>query len=417
MIRRRAARGGVWRISIFYAPKSEKGTSKWDARWYEGVWLGNTMRSGENLVAINDGVYVVGDVRRKAEDERWSREAVDAIRGSPGRPANGSGIREPPAYKIDKKDPREEIVHKPVSVQVSEAKVHKWAIRPSDVAAHGPTSGCRGCMAVMLGLPREGHSDACRARMEELIQLSEDGQGRLQRYRDRVQKVNEAIVKESGGRVDESDGKPNEPADQAMSKGADGGASGSGFNPEQRAAVPVLDPEAGLTKAGEMEVEGRGVKRMEDTRTEEEQVTKKERREAPNQQWKQVGQGRWTKNAGPDDAEPGAGSVPEGSGGDVDMDGGADAARPAMDPAEVQRHVREAQKYLKSGAPMPIGAVNEESDSEVEFECLPDGTVKGDGAETRRVGPLEARPRQKPKKVAAGKDTGGGGSPQAAGLP
>lgn len=50
---------------------------------------------------------------------------------------------------------------------------------------HGFTQGCPGCQATLGGTSRQGHSGACRRRMEEAIRASPEGQQWVHKQRER----------------------------------------------------------------------------------------------------------------------------------------------------------------------------------------------------------------------------------------
>ena len=54
-----------------------------------------------------------------------------------------------------------------------------------DFIEKGFTKGCLGCKAILEGHGARGHSEACRRRMEELMQTSQEGHARLKRQVDR----------------------------------------------------------------------------------------------------------------------------------------------------------------------------------------------------------------------------------------
>ena len=57
-------------------------------RWHDGVWLGATFNSNEHIVAMNDGKVVrARSVRGRPEGEKWSKEAIDLIKGVPWNPS------------------------------------------------------------------------------------------------------------------------------------------------------------------------------------------------------------------------------------------------------------------------------------------------------------------------------------------
>ena len=55
-------------------------------------------------------------------------------------------------------------------------------ISKQDYRDHGYTPGCPGCIAIVRGTARQGHSEECRKRMEECLKDDE----RIKRARDRM---------------------------------------------------------------------------------------------------------------------------------------------------------------------------------------------------------------------------------------
>ncbi len=77
----------VWALR----PKS-KGTSKWDYRWHEGVWVGAVNKSGakHHMLELEDGTTRTPHARRRPEGEdRWNMRALDHARGLPWEPIPG----------------------------------------------------------------------------------------------------------------------------------------------------------------------------------------------------------------------------------------------------------------------------------------------------------------------------------------
>ena len=67
-------------------------TGSVEDRMVEGIWLGKVIRSEENIVAVKgeagatSGIYKVGDIMRQEATVRWSKEAIDTIKGTPKDP-------------------------------------------------------------------------------------------------------------------------------------------------------------------------------------------------------------------------------------------------------------------------------------------------------------------------------------------
>ena len=165
-------------------------------RYEDGVWLGLDPRSGENIIGTSTGVYRSGSVRRKPPDMMWSKEMLDKIIGTPETLVPGKDSGRPPTYAMVEENAT---IVAPTTVYVSgplpERQTRQLAIRRSDVLEHGPSERCVGCRCVMMGEKvTKPHSQACRARFEQIIQQTEDGQSRVARANERL---TTAVVKES----------------------------------------------------------------------------------------------------------------------------------------------------------------------------------------------------------------------------
>ena len=68
---------------MFNIPKTKLNPGKFEDQWDAGVYLGFDMRSMESLIGTPVGVYRVTDIRRRALHERWSRDEVFNVKGSP----------------------------------------------------------------------------------------------------------------------------------------------------------------------------------------------------------------------------------------------------------------------------------------------------------------------------------------------
>ena len=71
---------------LFRPPKTKREKRQKNAlaeRVVDGIWLGKDLKTSTNIVATDMGVYLAGRVIRKAPSDRWSRSAIDAIKGCP----------------------------------------------------------------------------------------------------------------------------------------------------------------------------------------------------------------------------------------------------------------------------------------------------------------------------------------------
>ena len=76
---------------VLAKPKRKQSTSKkksLDAKFLEATWVGYSTRSNEHIVVLKDGgpAINVRTLRSRLEGERWSAEAVEAIRATPDIP-------------------------------------------------------------------------------------------------------------------------------------------------------------------------------------------------------------------------------------------------------------------------------------------------------------------------------------------
>ena len=67
-------------------PKRDKGKDKLNPKFERGIWLGVHARSNEDIIGTPEGVLRASIVKRVPEDERWNKEAVLGIKGTPWKP-------------------------------------------------------------------------------------------------------------------------------------------------------------------------------------------------------------------------------------------------------------------------------------------------------------------------------------------
>ena len=65
--------------------------------------------------------------------------------------------------------------------QMSEPMPRNVAISKADLEAHGYTVGCLGCKAILKGTSRQGHSQTCRSRFNEVFKGTDKYQKALVR--------------------------------------------------------------------------------------------------------------------------------------------------------------------------------------------------------------------------------------------
>ena len=62
--------------------------------WGVGIWMGLSIRANEHIIGTSDGTIRVSTVKRMHEGERWCKEMIKAVRGSPAQPnPESTGLR------------------------------------------------------------------------------------------------------------------------------------------------------------------------------------------------------------------------------------------------------------------------------------------------------------------------------------
>ena len=62
--------------------------NKLEARWEEGIFLGNDWRTGAAHVGASEGVIEAHGLRRVSLEARWNADLAKAVQGFPWRPKN-----------------------------------------------------------------------------------------------------------------------------------------------------------------------------------------------------------------------------------------------------------------------------------------------------------------------------------------
>lgn len=153
------------------------------SEWHEGIWLGQARNSTESIVGHKDGVVGAWAIRRKINEEKWSKEKIDEVRGNPAQPnpeKQSSYI--PTAIRVDMPD-EEEANEVPEAPEDTTRRVY---IRPKHLVKYGYTDGCEGCRRAKTGhmVPKVHRTD-CRARIEEAMRKDEDDKVLIERADDR----------------------------------------------------------------------------------------------------------------------------------------------------------------------------------------------------------------------------------------
>ena len=210
---------------VWAKPLRQKKTNRKIAlatRWISGIWVGLTSRSGENLVILPEGgpVIRVRTVVRRPASERWDAKAISDVIALPRLP----NPRDTRQEKIEPESMTQGIsvdgdsganLKEPEPAEEQEATRRDFKITKPILERFGYSDACKGCEAVVFGLPPRPHSQSCRHRLEAEMRKDEGHHQRLQQRDERLQrettpkieeKIDEAIESgsEDGGDDDEN---------------------------------------------------------------------------------------------------------------------------------------------------------------------------------------------------------------------
>ena len=146
-----------------YLELDSVGCNKYEPRWRDGVFLGVKDETNEIIVGTDRGVVKARDFKRKAVGQgRWSKERVLAVLGVPWEPTPGrmGDIEVRPRVRVQEDDESPQAPLEPGEG----TSAQRGRIYRSDVTKEGPTPGCRGCRAAVLGKKVHGHTEECRRR-------------------------------------------------------------------------------------------------------------------------------------------------------------------------------------------------------------------------------------------------------------
>ena len=164
--------------------------SKADDRMVEGRFVGFQLKTGQYIVVANGEIVAARTIRRMPAEERWKDPEKVLDVGilpwdQPGR-ARSECVR--PGGSRDQEGPAAASVPPPPPPAGS-GHSRRVYLKHSDFLEHGLSESCPGCRAVKLGVRAQGHSAACRARMEDALSRTESGKRRLEIAVDRAREV------------------------------------------------------------------------------------------------------------------------------------------------------------------------------------------------------------------------------------
>ena len=130
-------------------------------RWHDGVWLGKRWESAEHFIGASEGVFTCRAVQRRPRDQRWNKEAVIAVKGTPwALKPNEVQKRDPQVYFPEDLEDSARVMPPAGEAQ---ARPRRVKILQADLRKYGFTSGCPKCRDACAGInSMKPHSEACR---------------------------------------------------------------------------------------------------------------------------------------------------------------------------------------------------------------------------------------------------------------
>ena len=167
-------------VVLFKVPKTHHRVGKFEDRWGIGVWVGFVMRTGEHLVATENGVYKVSTLVRRPADKRWSATMTKAIAGTPGEPIPGSGCRKLIAFASQRPEASAAApAVMPAHETAAKPEPRRAKVIAADIDTHGASQKCPGCRAYKNGKYKASHTTECRKRFETLLADNVKGRRRF----------------------------------------------------------------------------------------------------------------------------------------------------------------------------------------------------------------------------------------------
>ena len=144
--------------------------------------------------------------------ERWMRPSVDMVKHVPWRTSEGDPKADGEKPEVIKLNPEQEHVEREI---MKDAAPRRAYITKEDLNELGYTAKCPGCLAILRGTARQGHSADCRKRVEGLLADSTKVIDSTKRMKEFAEKV---VGLEEGKRRKEDDAKEVNP--RAMASGS-----------------------------------------------------------------------------------------------------------------------------------------------------------------------------------------------------
>ena len=163
---------GIGEAVLWRRKKLGGALGKLTSLWEDGIFLGIMGKSGELVIGDGKGVWKTRTVHRKPPGERWDPKTIELVRHPPWRTSDDDPNADGEMLKVEKlgetAEPKtDELVREELSAP------RRVYIQKGDFEQHGYSARCPGCRSILKGTTRQGHTEACWARMEKALEGTE----------------------------------------------------------------------------------------------------------------------------------------------------------------------------------------------------------------------------------------------------
>ena len=144
--------------------------------------MGVKWRTGESWIATSGGICKASAIRSVGGHRRWDAEGLLQVKGVPWDHVQMDA--DPGEVRVRWLDPS--LLPKPVVAEDDGPKRRRARLNKEDFYKFGFTDRCLGCQAIIQGGETRPHTEHCRARLENEMRNTAEGQVRLQKAKERL---------------------------------------------------------------------------------------------------------------------------------------------------------------------------------------------------------------------------------------
>ena len=203
--------------------------------WQYGVYVGMMRKTNEFLVAGEDGAVVKArSIKRLSLSNRWSKEWVDRIKGTPWAPVDGVREKEVPAHIAVPRLAADAIVPPAPDVpDAADKQIRRMRIPKDAYLRHG-SSTCKGCRLLRSGRSNTvQHSLECVRQVEQALMQDKEWATKIEQAYERqtermARKLEAQIEREERAKRMKTEEAPAAPATSAAAPPAPPAAEAQG---------------------------------------------------------------------------------------------------------------------------------------------------------------------------------------------